>query len=240
LILSQMQGLIQQRLNEGQSGYVFYPQAEMTSALNEAEAFFVLLTLGLETTLPWAVPGYVPGTPNTNFHMLTYFADWICPLRIATTAGQRIKPARLEDLVSRDPQWMTSPGFPTRYAACGGDLVALYRQPQAALTLNVTYCRAPVALVNPGDAPEIPAEYHPKLVDYGVYRMRQGEGAQEFKKVLPLFGLFLDGATHFGNYVRSRNRGSQYDKVPFELEKFDRSQLLNLRRDLMPERKPNG
>jgi hypothetical protein len=232
-----MEGLVSQRLNEGQSGPTYYPQTEIAAALNEAEAFFVLLTLGLEITQPWTVPGYSPAAQNTFFRMLTVFADWICPLRIATQQGKRVKPRRLEDLVARNPQWMTCQGAPEAYAALGVDLVAVYRQPSAAIVLNVTYCRAPVPLVNPTDAPEIPAEYHPKLVDYGVYRMRQGEGAQEFEKALPLLNSFLDGATHYGNYVRSRNRGSQYDKVPFELEKFDRSQLLRLRKDLMPERR---
>ena len=32
--------------------------------------------------------------------------------------------------------------------------------------------------------------------------------------------------------MRSRNLGSRYDKVPFELEAFDRSKLLKLRSDL--------
>jgi hypothetical protein len=231
-----MEGLVSQRLNEGNSGYVFYPQAEIASALNEAEAFFVLLTLGLETTLPWTVPAASPTQQNTFFRMLNIFPDWICALRIATTSGTRIRPCRLEDLTALDTQWMSNVGPISRYAALGVDLVAVYQQPQLASTLQVTYARAPVPLVNAGDVPEIPAEYHPKLVSYAEYRMRQGEGGQEFAKALPGFNSFLDGATHYGNYVRSRNRGSQYDKVPFELEKFDRSQLLRLRKDLMPQR----
>jgi hypothetical protein len=50
----------------------------------------------------------------------------------------------------------------------------------------------------------------------------------------------MEGAKHYAAYVRSRNLGSRYDKVPFELEKYDMSQLLKLRKDLMPERRPTN
>ena len=39
-----------------------------------------------------------------------------------------------------------------------------------------------------------------------------------------------DGA----DYVRSRNLASRYDRVPFELQKFDRSRLVRMRTDLVP------
>lgn len=233
-----MYGLVNQRLNEGSTGFVYYPKAEIIARLNEAQRFFILLTLGLEITSPWVVPAFVPGTPNTFFPMLTVFADWIVPLRITTQAGAKIRPARAEDLACLNPQWVASVGTVARYTMQGAALVGLYQQPNAATTLNVTYARAPVTLVHDTDVPESPAEYHPKLVDYAVYGMRQGEGAQEFEKALPLFDSFIQGAIHYGNYVRSRNLGSRYDKVPFELEKCDRSQLLKLRKDLMPERRP--
>jgi len=231
-----MQALVSQRLNEGQTGYTFYPQNEITAALNEAQRFFCLLTLGLEKTAAWVIPA------NTTFtHMLGVFNDWIACLRITTSAGVKIRPARLEDLASLDPGWMASAAAgavpPTRYAALGADLVAVYKQPTAQVTVNVTYARAPVALANAADVPEIPVEYAPRLVDYAIYRMRQVEGAQEFAKAMPLFHGFLDGAKNYAAYVRSRNLGSRYDKVPFEIEKFDRSKLLKLRPDLVPNRK---
>ena len=230
-----MQGLVSQRLNEGanQGGPTLYPTAEITAALNEAYRFFVLLTLGLETTASWSV------TANaTFFHMLTIFSDWIVPLRIATSAGAKVRPARLEDLASLDPQWVASPGTPVRYAHLGADLLALYQQPASGgTTLKVTYARAPLTLSSGTDTPETPAEYSPKFVDYAIYRCRQMEGADEFGKALPLLGSFLDGAKHYAAYVRSRNRGSQYDKVPFELESFDTSQMLKLRPDLVPSRR---
>jgi hypothetical protein len=234
-----MQGLVSQRLAEDVTP-TYYPTAEITARLNEAERFFILLTLGLEVTSTWTVPAYVPGTQSTFFHMLVTFPDWIVPLRITTAAGAKIRPGRGEDLFGLDPQWVNSPGAIARYTTAGTDLVGVYHQPTTATALNVTYARAPVPLVNAGDVPESPAEYHAQLVDFAINAMRGVEGGQEFDKSLPLFGNFMKAATLYGNYVRSRNRGSQYDKVPPELEKFDMSQLLKLRKDLMPARPPNG
>jgi hypothetical protein len=234
--LSTMQTLVSQRLNEGQTAPTYYPAAEIAAALNEAQRFFILLTLGLEATSPFTVPGFAPGSPNTFFHMLSFFPNWIVPLRITTTAGAKVKPARGDELFGLNPQWVSSVGPIQRYMTSGADLLGLCNQPAAATVLNATYARAPVALVNPDDVPEPPAEYHPQFVDYAINRMRQNEGAQEFEKTLPLFGNFMNAATLYGNYVRSRNRGSQYDKVPYEIEKFDMSQMLKLRKDLMPQR----
>lgn len=225
---------VSQRLNEGNTGPVFYPLAELTAAINEANRFFCFLTLGLEVTKPWIVP---PGIAFFRMMQLAQFVDWIVPLRITTTTGAKVRPARLADLGALDTAWLNSPGAPQRYAFLGADFVALYRQPTAATTLNVTYAQAPAPLVNPGDTPAIPTEYHPRLVDYGIYRMRQVEGAQELAKALKYLDSFLDGAAHYAAYVRSRNQASRYDKVPFEIEKFDRSTLLKLRPDLMPGRK---
>jgi hypothetical protein len=233
--LEEMTGRLSQRLNEGATGPVFYPLAELVAALNEAHRFFVLLTLGLETTATWNVPAYNPAAP---FHrMLQYFPDWIVPLRIATAAGAKVRPARLDELTSLDPRWWNSPGTPSRYAALGVDFLGLYKQAAGGTTLHVTYARGPVALANLTDVPETPAEYHPRYVSYGLYRLRQVEGGQEFEKVLPELDAFLEGAIRYGKYVRSRNLGSRYDKVPFELEKFDRSQLLKMRKDLVPTRR---
>lgn len=236
--LQLMYELVSQRLNEGtnQGGPTLYPVLEIIAALNEAYRFFVMLTLGLEKTVAWTVPA-----ATTFFHMLTVsgdqFADWIVPLRITTTTGAKVRPARLEDLNSLDAQWISSPGAPYRYAHVGADLLALYQQPAGSGTvLNVTYARAPLTMSENTDTPETPAEYSPAFVKYAIYRCRQMEGADEFAKSLPLLGEFLDAAKHYGNYVRSRNLGSRYDKVPFELESFDTSQLLKLRKDLPPQR----
>lgn len=235
--LSDMTGRVSQRLAEGAIGPTFYPLAEIVAAINEAQRFFVLLTLGLEKTSTWSVPAFGANGSVPFFHMLQYFTDWIVPLRIATSGGAKVRPSRLEELTSLDSQWWNAPGAPSRYAALGADFLALYKQPAASGTvLSVTYARGPVALVNPTDVPEIPVQYHPRLVNYGIYRCRQVEGGQEFAKSLPELDEFFAGAIEYAKVVRARNIGGRYDKAPFELEKFDRSKLLKLRPDLPPAR----
>lgn len=232
-----MYTLVSQRLNEGQSGPTFYPTTEIIRSLNEAERFFCLLTLCLETTQAWVIPAN-----TTYFHMLGYFSNWIVPLRMTNAAtGAKIRPSRQEDLGALNAQWIASPGTkPLYYTVLGADLVGIYPQPTALFTANVTYARAPVALANDTDVPEIPVEYHPRLVDYAIYRMRQVEGSQEFQKVIPLYNDFLEAAQRYAAYVRSRNLGSRYDKVPPEDEFFERSKLLKARRDLVPAKKPDA
>src|SRR5580658_7865318 len=88
-----------QRLAEGATGPVFYPKAELIAGANEAQRLFCLLTLALESTLAWTVP---PAT--TFFHMLQQpgFSNWIAPLRIATTAGAKVRPLSFADLTALD------------------------------------------------------------------------------------------------------------------------------------------
>jgi hypothetical protein len=228
--LSTMYGLASQRLNEGanQGGPTYYPTLEIIAALNEAQRLFCLLTLGLEKTAVWPVTA-----ATTWFHMLTVngaqFFDWIVPLRISTSTGSKVRPSGLEELTALDSQWVASPGNPVRYVHASADLLGLYQQPAAGANLNVTYARCPLVLVNDGDVPEIPAEYHPELVKFGVYRCRQNEGGEEFAKTLPMLDEFLDAAQKYADYVRARNAGSRYDNQPFELSSFDRSALLSLK-----------
>jgi hypothetical protein len=143
-----MQTLCSQRLNEA-GVFTFYPAGEITAALNEADRLFCLLTLALETTQPW--------TPSTTFtHMLTVFSDFIVPLRIRTNAGAKVRPCRFSDLWALDGSWPSSATPITRYVAAGGDLIGLYGQQMT--TLDITYARAPVAMVNTTDTPATPAE----------------------------------------------------------------------------------
>jgi hypothetical protein len=227
-----MVSLVSQRLNEGfgAGGPVFYPAVEIVAALNEANRFFCLLTLGLEKTTAWPVPA-----ATTFFHMLQavdaggnlIFPDWLVPLRITTVAGAKVRPGRFSELWALDSQWPQSPGAPYRYAAMGADLLAIYGQPAGAGTvLNVTYARAPLALVGDTDIPETPQEYHPAYVSYAINRMRQVEGGEPFAATLPLLAEFLEAATEYAGFVRARNIGAGYDVLPLELGLFDRSRLL--------------
>jgi hypothetical protein len=163
--------------------------------------------------------------------MLGVFADWITVLRITDSAGAAVRLATLAELNSLDPNWIASTGSPARYVSLGADLIGVYG---TSGTLKVVYARAPVSLAADGDVPEIPAEYHPHLIEFAIYRCRQIEGAQEFAKSLKYFAAFMDGADRYAKFVRARNVGARYDKVPFELRSFDRSKILGLRPDLLP------
>lgn len=238
--LQDLQARVSQRLDEA-GGATFYPTSEITAALNEGLRFFCILTLALETRASWSVPAYAANGNSPWHHMLGYFSDWIVGLRIETPAGAKVRPARADDLASLDSGWWNEPGTPTRYVSTGVDLVGLWNQPASAgTTLNVTYARSPITMANATDVPEIPEEYHPELINYGIYRLRQVEGGQEFEKTLPLLDGYLNAAQRHASYVRARNAGGRYDKLPFELESFDRSALLKLRRDLVPNRKVQG
>lgn len=222
-----------QRLNEGQTGPVFYPKSELIAAANEGQRLFVLLTLCLEITAPWNVPA-----ATTFTHMLSVFSDWICPLFVSNSEGGKIRPGRLDDLTALDAGWLNAAGSVVRYSSVGSDLFAVYRQPAMAGTvLNVKYARGPKPLINDTDVPEIRPQFHTNLADFAIYRPRQVEGGLEFEKSLTYLNSFLTAAATEAAYVRARALAGRYDKMPFELESFDRSKLLNLRRDLVPNRK---
>ncbi len=214
-----------QRLAEGGS-YAFYPKAELIAAINEGMRLFALLTLGLEQTSTWNVTA-----STTFFRMLTIFSDWIVPLRISTAAGAKVRPTQLDGLNSLDDGWVKKTGTPTNYIEVGADLLGLYKQPSSGGTsLTVTYARAPVAVSADGDVPEFPQEYHPLFVNYGICRVRQVEGVQEFSKAIPLLREYLEGAAQYADKVRARNLGTGYDHVPMELSTFDMSSLLKIQR----------
>lgn len=211
-----MVALVSQRLNEA-AAPTFYPALEITAALNEADRLFCLMTLALETTANWTVA-------STFTHMLTVFPDWIVPLRISTSTGTKVRPARFADLWALDSGWPTSAGPVTRYVAAGADLIAIHQK--ANVTLPVTYARAPVTMVADADTPETPPEYHPTYVSYAIYRLRQVEGGEPFKAALPLLAEFLDAAAEYAAFMRARNVGSGYDTLPLEFKLWDRSLLV--------------
>lgn len=224
--LGSMVERVSKRLNEGATGPVAYPAAEIVAALNEAQRLFCLLTLGLETTQSWAVPA-----ATTFHHMLSVFPNWLVCLRMSDATGKKVRPAGIAALDGLDSGWRSAVGDPVRYCALGVDLVALYRQPAAiGTTLQVTYARAPLAMAADADVPEIPEKCHQDLVDYAIYRVRQVEGGQEFQKTLKHLASFFEGAERHAERVRTRSVGLGYDKKPFELRRFDWRTLLKLAR----------
>lgn len=225
-----MSARVLERLDQPGGGY--YTNAEALSAINEAMRFFALLTLGLEKTVTFNT-----GSSAPFFHMQSFFGDWLLPLRMTTSTGKQVRPARLSDLDCLDANWQNSTGTDAlRYVALGLDFVVIYPASQN-LPTTITYARAPVPLVGAFDVPEFPEQTHPAFVDYGTYRLRFREGGQEFAKALPYFQRYLDEAQRYARLIRARNIGSRYDKLPFELERADLSKLLSLRPGLVPARK---
>jgi hypothetical protein len=213
------------RLDDDGAKPTFWSGKEFLAALNEAQRFFVLLTLCLEKTAPLALQ------PGVAFYRVgATYGDWIVPLRVTVAGtGLKVRPARLAELDAENSDWQHTPGTPARYACLGFDLVAVTPQPAAGGTsLDVTYARAPTRMTAGTETPEIPEEYHGSLIDYAIPRLRMKEGGQEFAKTLPLFKRFLADVTKLATYVRRRNLGQSYDTLPIELERFDASKLFRL------------
>jgi hypothetical protein len=226
VFVSDLVARTQQRLQEDPAVTtpVYYPYAEVLSALNRAQRMFVLLTLCLEKTVTF------PATGATFYNMRTYYPDWMLPLRVSTVAGARVRPARLADLDALDAGWQANAGTTSRYAALGFDFFAVYQQ--SAMSLVITYAQAPAALVQAADVPQIDEEYHPALIDFAIPWLRLKEGGQEFAKSLDYLKRFFAEADKEAAYVRQRNLAARYDNLPFELRRLDRSKFLGIRPDL--------
>jgi hypothetical protein len=134
----------------------------------------------------------------------------------------RLRPATIDQLDAQNAAWQNTPGAATRYGLLGSNLLAV--TPQSTQTAQVTYAYSPAQLAAT-DTPMLPDEYHPDLVSYGIYRARLKEGAQQLTRGLVLLNAYLDSMVRLGNYVRARSVAAHYDVQPFELAKFDRSQL---------------
>ena len=195
--------------------------AETLQAINEGQELAALMTLCLETTASWTL------TATTAWYSArAAFNDYLCPLRLMV-GSTRVSPASIRDLDARDAGWQASAGTPARYATLGFSLFAVTPQPAIDTAASLTYARTPVELV--GDAwPEIPEAYHQALVDYGVYRVRLKDGAQNLERGLRYFGRFLEAMKELGDQVRARSRAAGYDTLPFEVRRFDMSRLTQI------------
>lgn len=211
-----------QRLGDNPATGGYYGLQEVLNWINAAQRLMVLFSMCLESTRTLSLQ------PNTAYYnMLGLFPEWILPLRIRVDNGSKLKPARLSDLAALDATWNSSPGYPSRYALLGFDLLAIYQQPLGtAVTATITFARSPVTLFSPGDQPEVPAEYHSDLIDGATVLLRAKEGGQEWKKVLPQWDSFMDACSKLGDYVRARNKEQGYDRMPIEIKRFDRSKVL--------------
>ena len=200
-----------------------YTPTEVLAALNQCQRLFCLLTLCLETTANLGLTGVA------RYHMLNQFADWIAPLRLRNALGNKIRPNRLADLAALNRTWASSSGVPVRYARTGFDLLSFYQQNTS--TISITYARSAVELLSTypadnGQAPEIPTRYHQALIDGAIPILRVKEGMQEWQKVLPQWGRFLEAVQELAQFIRARNIEQGYDSIPIEIKRYDGSRML--------------
>jgi len=189
---------------------------EVLAAINEGQQLAALLTLCFQKTVAFSLSGcwYTPRSTLTDF---------LVPLRI-TVAGVRLRPSTIGELDGWNPAWQATAGTAARYCTLGSNLLAV--TPQQTATAQFTYAYSPAAL-GANDTPAIPASYHQDLVEYGVYRCRLKEGAQQLARGLGNLNTFLDSMSGLADYVRARSRAARYDVEPFELALFDRSELID-------------
>ncbi len=218
MLVSTLEQLVWTKLDDDGTAY---PAANVLSALNEAQRFFALLTLCLETTATF------PLAAQTAFYLIdATVSNWLRPRRVLNSRGDRLRPASFSVLDALDTNWQFAPGLPARYAQRGFNLLAIYPQPPVADALTVTFAQSPAPLVNPTDATAIPEASAFALANYAAYALRQPEGGQEFQKFVGYFNDFLDEAQRVQALVKERNLDFGYERMPFELANFDRSSLL--------------
>ena len=189
---------------------------ELLAAINEGQQLSGLLTLFLEKTDNLTITGCWQRVRPT-------LTDFLVPLRLSI-AGVRLRPATLTELDAENTAWQNASGTAARYFMAGFDLLAV--TPEQLATARMTYAASPTILTSDGQTPQLPAEYHQDLVNYGIYRVRLKEGAQSLQRGLGYLDRFLDDMTRLGNYVRARSAAARYDTMPFELALFDRSRLI--------------
>jgi hypothetical protein len=195
----------------------YYKPQEALAAVNFTQRLFVLLTLCLETTANMQLTG------DPFYRALTFFPDWIAPLRFRLPGGVKLHPSRLNDLAALDTRWTNRAGVPSRYTHVGFDLLGFYKQDES--IVRVTYARSP-ADVTFATEPDIPSEYHPCLIDASIPYMRAKEGMQEWQKTVPLWGTFIAEARRCAAAVRARNIEQGLDRLPTEVKLFDQSLFI--------------
>jgi hypothetical protein len=205
-----------------QPQHTYYTRGEVLVALNQVYRLFCFLTLCLETQVTYPLPAATPFSK-----MLLTYGDWILPLRIRLTGGAKLRPSRLTDIAALDQGWSTTVGTPERYALLGFDLLCMYKSPAAPTNIDIVYAQVPVPLTDDAsNSPLLPVEYHQSLIQGATPLLRVKEGAQEWKKTLPLWDRYWDAAKELAAQVRARNQEKGYDRYPLELQRFDRSKLL--------------
>lgn len=219
---TQLIDAVEERLDENTTTSVFYTNDEIKNAINRGLRLFCLLTLVNEK-----VAQTFNLSANTNFYDISsQFSDFLVPLRVKA-GNSRVLPVQSHELDLRFGNWEATTGTATHYTMKGLYLFGVYPKPAGAgSTLSITYAAEPATLSAGSDVPEIPAEFHQYLIDYAIYRLRWKEGGQELAKSLTFFDKFIGAAKKCNAIVRARSIAQAYDRVPYDLESFDVSRLL--------------
>lgn len=199
---------------------VTYSRQEALDAINEAQRIFVLLTMCLE-----AQDTFSTAASQLYYYVSDQLPNFLCPLRVLTPEGRKIRPMSLGNNEALSSTWRTVTGEPARYANLGWDLMAITPVPDAIYALSIKYARMPVRLTESGSA-EIPEEDQESLHHCGTAILRLKEGGQLLAKEMWRFESFLDTARRRAAYVRARSRDNQYDSIPAEWKMPDLSRLL--------------
>lgn len=199
-------------------GHVYYTESEILHVLNIAQRLFCFLTLAIERTVTFNL------TNGQNFYRITdQLVDFIAPLRVSH-AGRRLRSDTIHQMNLRDAAWRTRPGNPVRYAQHGLNKLWITPQPASGShTLDFTYAAEPAELVNDTDVPEIPGDQQTVLEDFAFFFLRLKEGGAELQNAGQYLKRALDATQKYASFVRAKNRAQQYDRMPLDLESFDRS-----------------
>lgn len=199
-----------------------YSAQEVNDAIDEAQQFFVLLTLCLETTATFNL------LPDKTFYRVrAYLPDFLRPLRLAV-GSKHLRPSRLAEFDALNTGWQQATGTsPDRYAQLGFSFLAVMPQASGGAAAQLTYARSATPLTDDFQEPEIPEPLHEILIDGARYHLAIKEGGSQLARVKECLTRFLDEATKLGDFVRRRSAALRYDSMPFELARFDRSRLLS-------------
>lgn len=158
----------------GEITATFYPAAELTTWINQAQLEFQLLQLLryvrglsapglLEKTSTWATTG-----GDWRLYPYVLVSDFIWPTRI-TYGGVSLTKVRAFDLDCYDRDWMATAGNPQHWGMLGLNLMFIYPRPAGTVNLSVTYAYVPATLSADGNVPEVGVEFHGILEEYAVY-----------------------------------------------------------------------
>lgn len=186
----------------------YYSIQMAIDAIDAAQALMSFTTLCLESTMTI--------TPNAATYDLNgIWSDGIVPLRLRVS-GAKLRPVNLNKFAAIDPAWISTSGTPTMYATSGDNLLCLNKHNGSAI--QFTYARLSARLTSGSQSLEIPEEYQPSLVEFAVPWLRMSEGGQEFVKVLPRLGAFMEAQGQLADNVRKRSMANAYDNLPYELD----------------------